>query len=47
MVIDSSAIIAILSNEPEAEYMAEAIANAPIRLMSAASWLEVAIVIEA
>lgn len=47
MVIDSSAIIAILSNEPEAESIAEAIAADPIRLMSAASLLEVAIVIEA
>ncbi len=47
MVIDSSAIIAILSNEPEAESIAETIAADPIRLMSAASLLEVAIVIEA
>lgn len=47
MVIDSSAIIAILSNEPEAESIAEAIAADPMRLMSAASLLEVAIVIEA
>ena len=47
MVIDSSAVIAILSNEPEAERLAEAIADDPIRLMSAASLLETAIVIEA
>jgi ribonuclease VapC len=47
MVIDSSAVIAILSNEPEAESLAEAIANDPIRLMPAASLLETAIVIEA
>jgi ribonuclease VapC len=47
MVIDSSAIIAILENEPEAERMAEAIANDFIRLMSAASLLEIAIVVEA
>jgi uncharacterized protein with PIN domain len=47
MVIDSSAVIAILSNEPEAESLAEAITNDPIRLMSAASLLETAIVIEA
>lgn len=47
MVIDSSAIIAILSNESEAEHLAEAITNDPIRLMSAASLLEIAIVIEA
>jgi len=47
MVIDSSAIIAILENEPEAERLAEAMINDFIRLMSAASWLETAIVIEA
>ena len=34
MVIDSSAVIAILSNEPEAERLAEAIADDPIPLMS-------------
>lgn len=47
MVIDSSAIIAILGYEPEAEDLAAAIQDDPIRLMSAASWLESAIVIEA
>jgi ribonuclease VapC len=47
MVIDSSALIAILSYEPEAEGLAAAIQDDPIRLMSAASWLESAIVIEA
>jgi len=39
MVIDSSAIIAILSDEPEAECFTRAIENDPIRLMSAASLL--------
>ena len=47
MVIDSSALIAILGYEPEAEELAAAIQDDPIRLMSAASWLESAIVIEA
>jgi len=47
MVIDSSALIAILTNEPDAPYFAQAIAEDPLRLMSAASWLETAIVIEA
>jgi ribonuclease VapC len=47
MVIDSSAIIAILCAEHQAERMAAAIAVAPVRLISAASWLESAIVIEA
>lgn len=47
MVIDTSAIVAILADEPEAEALAEAIAEDATRLMSAASWLETAIVIEA
>ena len=46
MVIDTSALIAILSAEPEAETFATAIATAPIRLLSAASFLETAVVIE-
>lgn len=47
MVIDTSAIVAILLSEPEAERMAEAIQADPTRLMSAASLLETTIVIEA
>ena len=46
MVIDTSAIIAILFGEPEAERFAEAIEQDPTRLMSAASVLETAIVVE-
>lgn len=47
MVIDTSAIIAILLGEPEAESFAKAIANDPRRLMSAFSALESGFVIEA
>ena len=47
MVIDTSALIAILLGEPEAEALAIAIANDPKRLLSAFSALEVGIVIEA
>jgi ribonuclease VapC len=47
MVIDSSAIIAILTGEQEAADFAQSIENDPLRLMSAASWLETAIVIDA
>ena len=47
MVLDTSAIIAILLGEPEAETFAIAIANDPKRLMSAFSALEAGIVIEA
>jgi len=46
MVIDTSAIVAILFGEPEAERFAEAIEQDPTRLMSAASVLETAIVVE-
>ncbi len=46
MVIDTSAIIAILLGEPEAEALSQAILDAPKRLMSAFSLLECSIVIE-
>lgn len=46
MVLDTSALIAILSAEPEAETFAAAIASADHRLLSAASFLETAVVIE-
>lgn len=46
MVIDSSALIAILLGEPDSEVFAEAIANAPKRLVSAFTALETSIVIE-
>jgi len=46
MVIDSSAILAIAFQEPEARRMAEAIAREPRRQMSAVNWLETLIVAE-
>ena len=46
MVIDTSAIVAILFGEPEAATFAEAIERDAVRLMSAASVLEAAIVVE-
>lgn len=46
MVIATSALIAILLNEPETVHLATAIAEAPSRLVSAVSALEAAIVIE-
>ncbi len=45
MVIDTSALIAILLGEPEAERFAQAIASDPRRLMSAVSAFEASIVI--
>jgi ribonuclease VapC len=47
MVIDSSAVLAILLQEPEAEIFASAIGDDAVRLMSAVSLLETAIVIQA
>lgn len=46
MVIDSSAIVAILFGEDDAKEMAVTIIGAETRLMSAASYLETAIVVE-
>ena len=47
MVIDTSAVLAILFNEPDAEHFESALEADPTRLMSAASLLETAIVVEA
>jgi ribonuclease VapC len=47
MVIDTSAILALLFNEPEADEIEIAIDEDPVRLMSAAAALEAAIVVEA
>ena len=46
MVLDTSALLAILMAEPEAEGFAVAIEHDPIRLVSAGSMLETAIVAE-
>ena len=47
MIVDSSAILAILFNESDAESYAQAITNADACRISAASFVEVAIVVEA
>ena len=46
MVIDTSALVALLGMEPEAARIAQAIEADPVRLLSAAALLESAIVIE-
>uniref|UniRef100_UPI00405714B8 type II toxin-antitoxin system VapC family toxin n=1 Tax=Candidatus Electronema sp. TaxID=2698783 RepID=UPI00405714B8 len=46
MVIDTSALVAILEDEPEASQFSEAIAQARLRLLSAVSLVETSIVIE-
>jgi ribonuclease VapC len=47
MIIDTSAIIAILRDEPEAMSCARAIADATIRRVSAVNFVESAVVIDA
>jgi ribonuclease VapC len=46
MIIDTSALIAILRNEPESLFYAKAIESATRRRISAANFLEAAIVID-
>lgn len=46
MVIDTSALVAIIEREEEALRFASAIVESSVRLMSAASFLETAIIIE-
>jgi len=44
MVIDTSALIAILQDEPEARVFVKAIDDAPVLLLSAASLLEASMI---
>jgi len=46
MVIDTSALLAILQNEPEKEIFLRALVRDPVRLLSAASYVEAGIVLE-
>ncbi|HUP02274.1 MAG TPA: type II toxin-antitoxin system VapC family toxin [Gemmatimonadota bacterium] len=47
MVLDTSAVIAVLQNEPEAPRLAEALEAEPVRRWSAASLVEAGIVMQA
>lgn len=47
MVIDTSALVAILRDEPERRAFIDAIDAADVRLLSAATFVEIAIVVEA
>lgn len=47
MIVDSSAVIAILRNEPDARALAGTLRAALVRRMSAASFLETGIVVDA
>jgi len=46
MVVDTSALVAILLREPDAEIYAKALEDAPLRLLSAVSRVELSLVIE-
>ncbi len=46
MIIDSSAVLAILTNEPERPSMLEALSQGAPLVMSAATYLEAAIVVD-
>ncbi|MCF7914285.1 MAG: type II toxin-antitoxin system VapC family toxin [Spirochaetaceae bacterium] len=46
MVIDTSAVLAVLQNEPERDTFLRFIVDAPIRRMSATSYVEAGIVLE-
>jgi ribonuclease VapC len=46
MVIDTSALVAILLGEPDAERLARAVGDAPIRLISAVNRVELSCVVE-
>jgi ribonuclease VapC len=46
VIVDSSALVAILRDEPEAEVFAQALDSAPRCLISAANFLETAIVVD-
>ncbi len=47
MVLDTSALVAVLGMEPEAERFAAAIEADPVRLVSAATLVETGVVVEA
>ena len=46
MIVDSSVIVAILAGEKQAQAFAEALAQAPFRHISAANYVETAIVVD-
>lgn len=46
MIVDTSALVAVLRAEPDAELYTRAIQDAPVRRVSAASYVETGIVID-
>jgi ribonuclease VapC len=47
VIVDTSAVVAILRDEPEAEACARAIESSAVRCISAANFLETALIIDA
>ena len=47
MVIDTSALVAILADEPERETFVNALEQADVRTLSAATFVEISVVLEA
>lgn len=47
MIVDSSALLAVLWNEPEAGRLARALAAAPVRRIASVNWFEAMMVAEA
>jgi ribonuclease VapC len=47
MIVDSSALMAVIQNEPEEPRVLAAMIDAPALRMSVANWVEVAIVVDA
>jgi ribonuclease VapC len=46
VIVDTSAIVAIIRGEPDAAYFAAALETSPVNRISAGTWLELAIVID-
>jgi ribonuclease VapC len=46
MIVDSSALLAVIFNEADEPRLAEAMIDAPLLRMSAANWVETAIVVD-
>ena len=46
MILDTSAVVAVLQHEPEAERFATAISAARVATISAANWFEAAIILD-
>jgi len=46
MIIDTSALVVFLDQEPEAERIAHALASSPERILSAANLVEIGIVLQ-